>query len=188
MNKMKRNYWPVLFIGIFSFTFGMIVWTIISATKTPVHEDETFLQSYHDLDKNFNEVIFSNKKFNNKYNFKIDINKREFGLIINDMFLSQRVLEEKSNHKGIFINGKNKIKISIEDKNGNSVKDIDILLRVTRPTNHNNTTDFTNKDAQKIEASYLLDIDLPLKGNWNITATFKVNEDIGYFYIKSNAI
>ena len=46
---MKRNYWPLFFIAVFSLAFSMIVWTIYSATKVPVHEDQTFLRSYQDL-------------------------------------------------------------------------------------------------------------------------------------------
>ncbi len=185
---MKRNYWPLLFIGIFSFTFIMIVWTIYSAVQTPVHEDESFLKRYHELDKEFNDVVTSNAKFNSKYNFNIKINKKNLPLIMNDIYLSQRVLEEKSKHKDIFINGKNIIQITVEDKNGLKQKDIKISLRISRPTNHHNTMDFINKDFVQNDSNYSLDVDLPLKGNWNITGTFKIGSDIGYLYIKSNAI
>ncbi len=188
---MKRNYWPLFFIGIFSFTFVMIVWTIVSAIKTPVNEDETFLKKYHDLDRDFNKVIASNKEFESKYDFNIKINSRDFGLIIDDMFLSQRVLEKKSEHKDIFLNAKNSILITIKDKSTNQIiDDVKIAFRVSRPTNHNNTMDFTNKDFRPVDKkrTRLLEFDLPLKGNWNITATFTIGDDVGYFYIKSNAI
>lgn len=186
---MKRNYWPLFFIGIFSFTFSMIVWTIYSATQVPVHEDETFLMSYHDLKENYNDVVESNQKFVKKYDFKININNKEFPLVINDMFLSQRVLEEKSKHKNTFVNGKNIFSIKVLDKKTQKeVKDIDISFRVSRPTNHNNTMDFENKDFTFISGNHNLTVDLPLKGNWNITATFKIANDTGYLYIKSNAI
>lgn len=186
---MKRNYWPIFFIGIFSFTFGMIVWTIYSATQVPVHEDEAFLKSYHDLDRDFNEIVISNEKFLKKYDFDIKINERNFDLVISDIFLSQRVLEEKSKHKNIFINGNNKISIKIKDKNSNNfIKNSVISFRISRPTNHNSTMDFMNKDFKIVDEKYDLDVKLPLKGNWNITATFKIENDIGYLYIKSNAI
>lgn len=186
---MKRNYWPLLFIGIFSFTFGMIVWTIYSAVQVPVHEDETFLKSYHELDRGFNDVVISNEKFLNKYDFSIKINEKSFPLIISDIFLSQRVLEEKSTHKDIFKNGKNKIEVTIKDKKSSQLVENPIVsFRVSRPTNHNNTMDFNNKDFTVADGKQILDFDLPLKGNWNITATYKVGDDVGYFYIKSNAI
>ena len=48
--------------------------------------------------------------------------------------------------------------------------------------------DFNNKDFKVTDGKQILDVVLPLKGNWNITATYKVGDDVGYFYIKSNAI
>ncbi len=184
---MKRNYWPVLFIGIFTFTFLMIVWTIYSAVQTPVYQDETFLKSYHDVDDNYNNIIHSNIKFSNKYEFLIDINKNIFPLVTSDIFLSQRVIEKNSTHKNIFIKGKNYISVVIKDKDKNILNTVKIKLRVTRPTNHNNTIDLTNKEFIFKNNKYSSTIELPLKGNWNITGTFEIDKDIGYFYLKSNA-
>lgn len=185
---MKRNYWPLLFISIFSFTLGMIIWTIMSAIKLPVHEDEAFLKSYHDLDRNFNNVVESNKKFLAKYDFKIVINKKEFDLVMSDMFLSQRVIEEKSKHKDIFNIGKNNIIVFARDKNSIMQKNIEISLRISRPTNHHNTMDFTNNEFTLTNSKFNVEVDLPLKGNWNVTGSFKIGSDIGYLFIKSNAI
>ncbi len=186
---MKRNYWPLFFITIFLFVFSMIIWTIYSATKVPVHEDETFLKSYQDLNDSFNDVVIANENFLKKYDFKIKVNEKELPLIINDLFLAQRVIEAKSRHKDIFKNGQNKIIISIIDKNSlKEVEDIDINFRISRPTNHKSTMDFTSKDFVILNGKKVLDFILPLKGNWNITATFKVADEVGYLYIKSNVI
>lgn len=186
---MKRNYWPLLFIGIFAFTFAMIVWTVRSAIQVPVNEDKAFLKSYHEMDRDFNKIVISNTKFSDKFDFNIKINKKDFSLVIDDMFLAQRAIEEKSDHKDTFTHGKNSLEILIKDKkNGNVVKNVDISFRISRPTNHNNTMDFTNKDFKLTDDGYLLDTNLPLKGNWNATGSFKVGDYIGYFYIKSNAI
>lgn len=186
---MKRNYWPLFFIGIFSFVFSMIIWTIYSASQVPVHKDETFLSTYHDVDTNYNKFINSNNEFNKKFDLKVKINDKDFGLVFKDMFLGQRVIEKKSNHRDIFSLGKNSIVVSIEEKNSKQlIKNIDIELRVSRPTNHDNTMDFTQADFKTENGVNSLNVDLPLKGNWNITGQFKVGNDIGYFYIKSNAI
>jgi hypothetical protein len=186
---MKRNYWPVFFVTIFSFVFCMIVWTVHSAVTNPVNEDETFLKSYHELDGEFNEIVEANQKFLSKYNFKIKINKKESPLVINDMFLAQRAIEEKSNHKNIFHHGENSIVITLMDKKTNeAIKDIKISFRISRPTNNYHNFNFSNKDFKVIDGKYNLDVKLPLKGNWNITATFKIGSDTGYFYLKSNAV
>lgn len=186
---MKRNYWPLFFVTIFSIAFSMIIWTIYSATKVPVHEDQTFFKSYQVLKDDFNDVVSQNESFLKKYDFKIKVNERELPLIINDLFLAQRVIEKKSQHKDIFKNGQNKIIVSIVDKSTlKEVETVDINFRVSRPTNHKNTMDFTSENFVNENGKKVLNVELPLKGNWNVTATFKVANDTGYLYIKSNAI
>ncbi len=176
---MKRNYWPLFFIGIFSFVFAMIVWTVMSASKVPVNKDESFLSSYQYVDNNYNKIVHSNQNFEKKYDFKLTVNGKEFGLVYKDVFLAQRVIEKVSKHKDIFNFGSNELKVNLTDKNtGKIIEDFDVKLRISRPTNHDATIDFDEKQFK---------VDLPLKGNWNITGQVKVSDDIGYFYIKSNA-
>ena len=186
---MNRNYWPLFFIAIFSFSFGMIVWTVKSAIKVPVNKDETFMSSYHDVDRDYNKIVESNNRFKEKFKLDLNINQKEFGLVYKDMFLSQRVIEKKSTHKDMFKLEKNKIIVSVIEKNsGQLIKNIKIKLRLSRPTNHGSTMDFTEDSFTELEGLNSLLVDLPLKGNWNITGQIIVGNDIGYFYIKSNAI
>lgn len=184
----KRNYWPLLFIGLFSFTFSMIIWTIYSAVNTPVHEDKTFLKSYQYIDENFNKVMNSNKVFRAKYDFEVQINNKKFDLTTDDMFKSQRVIEKKSAHKRVFNLGSNTIVVSIKHKNGNEIKNQEFDISISRPTNDNFNFDLSSKDFKKVDGKYIATFDIPTKGNWNITASFKADEDTGYFYIKSDAV
>mgnify|MGYP000983063279 FL=1 len=73
---MKRNYWPLLFISIFAFTLGMIIWTIKSAINVPVIEDNSFMKKYQDVEEHYNEMMDSNVLFRSKYNFDFFINVR----------------------------------------------------------------------------------------------------------------
>ena len=181
----KRNFWPLLFIGIFGFTFAMIVWTIVSAVNTPVHEDKTFLSTYHDVDGDFNDIVASNEKFATKYNIKIKINEKEFDkLNINDIFLSQRVIEEKSVNKDIFRKGSNNIMFELNDKNGLKITDAKINFKIGRATNSYSDIDMTNNENK----NYIFNFDLAKEGNWNITGTIEtIDGEKGYFFIKSNA-
>lgn len=185
MNK-KRNYWPLLFIGIFVFTLGMIIWTIYSAIKVPVNEDETFLKRYHNLDQSFNEVISSNEDFKKDYTFKITINKNELGLITKDIFYSQRVLEKKSKHKNIFKKGINTISFKIINKANLLENTLKINFRVTRATNNKMDMNFTQNDLNK---NYDGKFNIDTEGNWNITGIVETKDGKrAYFYIKSNTI
>jgi hypothetical protein len=181
----KRNLWPLLFIAIFGFTFSMIIWTITSAVNTPVHEDKSFLSSYHNVDGGYNDIVASNEKFNKKYNIKIKINEKVFDdLPISDVFLSQRVIDEKSLHKDIFNVGQNNITFELNDKNGIKLDNAKIDFKVTRTTNSYSDIDITNNENKNYDFTF----ELAKGGNWNITGTIDTNDgEKGYFYIKSNA-
>lgn len=177
---MKRNYWPLLFIGLFTFTLGMIVWTIVSAVKTPVHEDKTFLESYQKVDDKFNEILESNEAFKSKYDFSIQVNQHIFGLTTEDIFYSQRVLQEKSKHKNLLKKGENSIIITLKDKEGNLINTAILNYRVTKSTNNKSDMDFNSYESK---------VNIPIQGNWNITGTIETKDGYkGYFYIKTNAI
>ncbi|WP_419770683.1 MAG: hypothetical protein ACNI3C_02540 [Candidatus Marinarcus sp.] len=184
---MKRNYWPLLFIAIFTFTLGMIIWTISSAIKVPVNQDESFLNSYQKVEMNFNEISESNQRFLEKYTFEIKMNKQTFGLSFDDIYFSQRVIEDKSTHKDIFNVGENSIDIIIKDKITQAVvPNALITLRVTRATN--NKSDINLENFMLVNDSYHSQFELLLKGNWNITGVITVGDNKGYIYFKSNAI
>ena len=125
----------------------MIIWTIMSAVKTPVHEDKTFLSTYHKIDTDYNDIVESNEKFNLKYDVKIIINGQIFGTEINDIFLSQRVLENKSKHKDLFQKGKNSLVVELSDKEGNKLDSI-IKFKVTRATNSYSDIDMDNEKTK----------------------------------------
>ena len=89
---MKRNYWPLFFIGIFGFTIAMIIWTIKSAVSVPVVEDRSFMKKYQDVDDHYNEIMDSNKLFLSKYDFELILNDKKFSLTTDDIKYSQRVM------------------------------------------------------------------------------------------------
>ena len=185
----KRNYWPLLFIGIFVFTLGMIVYTIKSAINTPVHEDESFLISYHNLDANYNEIIESNVEFRKEYTFELIINSNSLELDTQDIYYSQRVLEKKSQHKDIYKKGNNKLSFVIKNKDGIVQKDLIIEFSITIATNNNSNLNFKTSDLEYKNNTYSTMFEIPTEGNYNITGYVQtVSGKRGYFYIKSNAI
>ena len=98
---MKRNYWPIFFIGIFTFVFSMIVWTVKSAVSLPVIEDHSFMKKYQDVDENYNDMMTLNNIFLSKYNLELNVNDKKFDLTTSDIKYSQRVLEKYSEHKDV---------------------------------------------------------------------------------------
>ncbi len=189
MNKSKkRNLWPLFFIGIFSLSFSMIIWTITSSKKIQIEEDESFMQKYQDMDDNYNDIMTSNLKFLSKYDFVLTLNGKNFPLSIEDIRYSQRVLKLKSEHKNIFNIGANDLAIKVIDKNTKEIKDLDFNIKVTKSNTKKDDIFLDNNNFKFDGKSYNTNFDIKDENNWNITGNVTVGEDIGYIFIKSNAI
>ena len=187
---MKRNYWPLLFIGIFGFTFSMIVWTVKSAINVPVIEDHSFMKKYQDVDENYNIMMDSNSLFKSKYNVEFDVNNKKFDLTTEDIKYSQRVIEKISLHKNLLKIGNNSLKLIITDKINNEKKDVNINIVITKSISNDSDKILTNNDfmTDDNDKIYTSSFEIKDENNWIITGTFEVDGIIGYIYIKTNAI
>lgn len=185
---MKRNYWPLFFIGIFSFVFAMIIWTIKSASSVPIHPDKSFLESYQEVDKNYNKMMESNYNFLAKYDFEFYVNNKKVDLSTDDIKYSQRVLEKISQHKDLLKVGKNQFNLSIVDKKTSKKQVVDIMLNVTKSSSNDSDIIFNSNSFENNNDIYSSSFEIKESNNWNITGRFKINDEIGYIYIKTNAI
>uniref|UniRef100_UPI0040483CBF hypothetical protein n=1 Tax=Aliarcobacter sp. TaxID=2321116 RepID=UPI0040483CBF len=185
---MKRNYWPLLFIGIFSFVFSMIIWTVKSAISVPVIEDRSFMKKYQDVDEHYNDIMNSNVEFLSKYNFELIINDKTFGLTTDDIKLAQRVIEKYSKHKDILKVGQNDIKIIVTDKITNEKKDINIEMIVSKSISADSDMILNNDNFISNDKIFGSTFELKEESNWIITGSFKVDSSTGYIYIKTNAL
>jgi len=185
---MKRNYWPLFFIGIFGFVFSMIIWTIKSAVSVPIIEDKSFMKKYQDVDDNYNNMMNSNISFLSKYNFDFSINDKKVELTTDDIKYSQRVIEKISLHKNLLKIGNNTLKLVVTDKNTKEKKDINIELVVSKTISEDSDQTFKNDNFKVIENVYDTTFEIKEENNWIITGSFTVDGTTGYIYIKTNAI
>ena len=185
---MKRNYWPLFFIGIFGFVFSMIVWTVKSAVSVPVIEDRSFMKKYQDVDEHYNDMMTSNAVFSSKYNFELSVNEKTFGLTTDDIKLAQRVIEKYSEHKDILKIGQNSLKIIVTDKITNEKKDIIIELVISKTISTDSDMILKNENFTANDKIYNSTFELKEENNWIITGSFIVDGITGYIYIKTNAI
>ena len=183
----NRNYWPLFFIGIFSFVFSMIIWTIYKATQAPVIEDKSFMQKYQYVDDNYNNMINSNFDFLKKYNLELDLNGKFFPLTTDDIKYGQRVIEKYSKHKDNLKVGNNTLNIYVADKNSNQKVPVEIDLIITKTMSDESDINLKNDNFNNIENTYSSTFELKEPTNWIITGSFKVEDNIGYVFIKTNA-
>lgn len=179
----KDKYIYIKFAIIFFFTLGMIVWTIMQTVKAGVglDNDNAFLSTYHDVDRDFNKMNINNIKFSNKYDIVFDFNNNIVnGLTIEDVFLSQRVIKDRTLRKNMINKGDNNFRVKVYDKNKNLVDNVTVDMVVTKSTTHDFDTKlvFKNNDLKKFVVDSV--------GFWNITGTVNIGELKGYFYIKTN--
>lgn len=188
VNKsMSKRTLYAIFIAKFLFSISLIAWTITMTLGAGVGKDDdnTFMSYYHDVDDNFNQIMADNDKFSKKYDFEIKINDFLLNeLSYNDIFLSQRVISERKERKNILHIGTNKISIKVKDKiTHEEIKNIDTQIVFTMPSTHEH-----NQELNITSSGLDKELILTKKSYWNIMGKLKIGNEIGSFYIKTNAI
>ncbi len=181
---MRKEYVYALFVLKFLLGIGLIYWTIATTMKSDVGQDDdnAFLTTYHDVDRNYNNMMQSNKIFSSKYNVKFLFNNEEIvGLSIEDVFLAQRSIQARKDRKDMVNVGENKFTVSVQDKDGQEITNKIVKILVTKNTTHAEDVkiEFQNEDTKEFQIHSI--------GYWNITGTVEVEGDKGFFYIKTNA-
>jgi len=187
-NSMKkRNYWPLYFIAIFAFTVYMIIWTIYKAMQAPVVEDRSFMQKYQYVDENYNNIMTSNINFLEKYSLELELNGKIFPLTTEDIRYGQRVIEKYSNHKDVLKVGENSLKISVLNKITKEIVPINIDLLITKTMSDDSNLNLKDENFTKDKNIYTTNFSLNEETNWIITGSFKVEDETGFIFIKTNA-
>ena len=187
-NSMKkRNYWPLYFIAIFAFTVYMIIWTIYKAMQAPVVEDRSFMQKYQYVDENYNNIMTSNINFLEKYSLELELNGKIFPLTTEDIRYGQRVIEKYSNHKDVLKVGENSLKILVLNKTTKEIVPINIDLLITKTMSDDSNVNLKDENFIKDKNIYTTNFSLNEETNWIITGSFKVEDETGFIFIKTNA-
>ncbi len=187
-NSMKkRNYWPLYFIAIFAFTVYMIIWTIYKAMQAPVVEDRSFMQKYQYVDENYNNIMTSNINFLEKYSLELELNGKIFPLTTEDIRYGQRVIEKYSNHKDVLKVGENSLKILVLNKITKEIVPINIDLLITKTMSDDSNVNLKDENFTKDKNIYTTNFSLNEETNWIITGSFKVEDETGFIFIKTNA-
>ena len=183
----KRNYWPLYFIAIFAFTVYMIIWTIYKAMQAPVVEDRSFMQKYQYVDENYNNIMTSNINFLEKYSLELELNGKIFPLTTEDIRYGQRVIEKYSNHKDVLKVGENSLKILVLNKTTKEIVPINIDLLITKTMSDDSNLNLKDENFTKDKNIYTTNFSLNEETNWIITGSFKVEDETGFIFIKTNA-
>ena len=183
---MSKRTVYTLFIAKFLFSLALIFWTIQMTLSAGVgsDDDNAFMSYYKDVDDNYNKIIEANKKFEEKYQLQIIINGETFNrLTYEDIFLSQRVISKRKERKNILKVGNNSFKIVVTDKQTKEkLKDVKSEIILTMPSTH----EYDQKHLLTNDKE--LKVNIEKKSYWNIMGNITKGDDVGKFYIKTNAI
>lgn len=184
---MSKRTLYAIFIAKFLFSISLIAWTITMTLGAGVGKDNdnTFMGYYHDIDDNFNQIMADNDKFSKKYDLEITINDFLLNdLSYKDIYLSQRVVNERKERRDILRVGNNKVSIKIKDKiTKEEIKNIEAKIIFTMPSTHE-----YNQELNLTSSGLGKELILTKKSYWNIMGKLKIGNEIGSFYIKTNAI
>ena len=183
----KRNYWPLYFIAIFAFTVYMIIWTIYKAMQAPVVEDRNKMKKYQYVDENYNNIMTSNINFLEKYSLELELNGKIFPLTTEDIRYGQRVIEKYSNHKDVLKVGENSLKILVLNKTTKEIIPLSIDLLITKTMSDDSNVNLKDENFTKDKNIYTTNFSLNEETNWIITGSFKVEDETGFIFIKTNA-
>lgn len=181
---MRKEFVYTLFVLKFLLGIGLIWWTISMTMSSDVGKDDdnAFLSNYHEVDKEYNNMIKQNNAFEEKYNVKFLLNDEEIiGLTYQDVFLSQRAIQKRKTRKDIVKIGQNKFSVLVQTKDGKTItkKNVEILLTKNTTHEYDVKLQYANEDTKE----FLIDS----IGYWNITGTITIGDDKGFFYLKTNA-
>lgn len=152
-----KNYWP---FGIFLMIIGvviLIIWTVNFALSNPVQEENRFMQGYHNVNNNINEIQQAQEAFESKYTL---------------------VAPEEN-----LVLGSNQIRIQIMEHSGNTYDSAKIEAFLTRP--HTNRNDRPLNIISDANGDYLTDIfEIADKGRWTIR--YRIQTDMGVTFYDQN--
>ncbi|MBD3806996.1 FixH family protein [Sulfuricurvum sp.] len=159
MFKNPGVKWPIIIAVSIVGIIGACVWTIKVAINNPVEMSEYGMQSYHEYDRDVNDIIEAKIAFDQKYSIS---------------FVTPQITA-----KGTVV------EYNLTDKSGRAVNNGQIDVVLTRP--NENKYDINLSNPTVVEGRYIFaPVDLPKLGRWDIMAKVSVGSDQRYYNLKAD--
>lgn len=151
--KKERNYYPHAIIAII---LGMVFtcgWVIKIAVSHPVELDTFYMEKYQKVDRDINEILELQQKFDAAFNLGYSTDK--------------------------FVIGQNTITLKLTDKNGQAVNDAKALLMISRPETNQANKELSPSKVENGEYTFG-PFEITKPGRWQILSKIDVGEYKGY--------
>ena len=158
MNFKSGRLWPYAIGGAITIVFGFCVATVVVTSKADISESNLYMNSYHKVDAEANDIIEAQIAFNKKYKLQY----------ITDT---------------LDVNGAT-IKYKITDKNGKPVDNAKMKVIVSR-ADSKFEIDLNNPKVKDGIYTFKT-IKLPKKGRWDVIAKVNIGNLYRFYNLKAD--
>ncbi len=158
MNFSNGRIWPYTISFLIILVFGFCVATVIVTSTVDIQESDLYMNNYHDVDKDINDIITAKIAFNKKYKVEflsdnISVESTVFKFIMSDLDLNRVDGAEFD----VIVNGITG----------------DFKINLEKPISQNGVYLFKS-------------IQLPKEGKWNILVKVEKNGLYRYYNLKTD--
>lgn len=151
--------WPYGIALSFVLIIVLIIGTIVVASNNAVEPSDLYMQDYHVIDENKNDIIRAEIAFKKRYTIEY----------------TTKMLDMKDAV----------ISYALRDKAGHPVNDAKIKVVLTRPNTHDH--DMTLENPTVVDGRYsFASVELPKEGRWDIMAHVVIGEHQRYYNLKAD--
>lgn len=173
MEKNKKTFWPYgILLSLVAIVIACVV-TIIICLDYPVYTDDSYFDTYQNVDRNYEQIQKSQIKF--EQNIKFNPNANIF--VNNELYENIKEMKINRDLKSIkSVNSKDNITLAFDINS--SALNADILL--TRPHN----SEFNSPLNSQIQNGKLItqSFSVPQSGRWQVKIKLTQNEQSTAFY------
>ncbi len=123
-NSDRGKFWPYMILGFLAIGITLGYWTVKHAVGMPVHESNEYMMKYQTAEKNANEIIEAQQRFDRRYDLKLE------GMKLSDF---KPIHLKRKPGPIVALGPVNTVSYKMTDKAGNPINDANVTLLVTRP-------------------------------------------------------
>jgi len=171
MPKEKQNPWPRSIAAFLIAATFLLTWTIIKTSQMPVHEENSFMTTYQDVDMNADTIYTQSQNFLRNYDILL-VSEHE------NRALEQEFYKKRGMSTNV-IKPWEEIELQLVDSEGNFVQNGNLEVLLSRPT--------MRIYDKEVDVKYLGEgkfsigrINFEKPGRWQLVVKATVDELIGF--------
>jgi len=169
-SKDSGRFWPYLILGFLFIGLLLAYWTVRSTLSMPVSESNEFQRKYQDADRNINQIIEAQRRFDARYILE------PVGFKLSDF--KPRTFARKPG-KVIALHSPMSLSYRLTDKQGRAVNDAKVTLLFTRPQTRNDDQTFVDLPAK--DGIYTTpEFTIPKPGRYTLRLRVQVGDAVGF--------